>query len=95
MCLKILAFDWLRKNFGVTCHFKHVTSKKKFLLTSLDFDNFPIPTSIHNASNMNKQSFFFLPRICAKMQMGFDLSKKYYYKNISNLYVGCRIGLHL
>ena len=36
LCVKILAFDWLREMFDVTCNFRHVTSKKKCLLTPLD-----------------------------------------------------------
>ena len=27
LCVKILAFDWLREMFDITCNFRHVTSK--------------------------------------------------------------------
>ena len=36
LCVKIFAVDWLlREVFDVTCNFRHVTSKKKRLLTLL------------------------------------------------------------
>ena len=34
--VKTLAFGWLREMFDFTCNFRHVTSKKKCLLTPLD-----------------------------------------------------------
>ena len=70
LCVKILAFDWLREMFDVTLNFRHVASKKMCLLIPLGCSKY----------NVNSRPVFMLVWCCL-----FKIFSRFYFLRPTHL----------